>query len=212
MIGLPAAVPLQPDASTARGWLLAELAKPAYAAAQPTPWDRAIEAFLTWFTGLFDPKTSNTPPIALVVAIVIVLAVVVVALLLFGLPRRNRRSAVRALFGDDDRRSADEMRRAAAAAMAREDWALAVLERFRALARGLDERTLVAVFPGTTASGFATTAARAFPAELGELQAAAELFDGVRYADDTATREDALSVLALDDRLAAARPQTLEPV
>ena len=87
-----------------------------------------------------------------------------------------------------------------------------MLERFRALARGLDERTLVAVFPGTTASAFASAAARTFPAEHGELQVAAELFDGVRYADEAATREDALSIFALDDRLAAARPQALEPV
>lgn len=212
MIALPAAVPVQPDAGTARRWLLDELAKPAYAAAQPSPIDRAAQAFLTWFTGLFDVKGSDTPPLALAVAIAIVVAVLVVALLLFGLPRRNRRSTIGSLFGADDRRSAEEMRRAAEAAMGRSDWSLAVLERFRALARGLDERTLVAVFPGTTASGFAAAAARAFPTELQELQAAAELFDGVRYAEEPATREDALSVFALDDRLVAARPQLLEPV
>ncbi|GAA2749524.1 DUF4129 domain-containing protein [Amnibacterium kyonggiense] len=210
MIASPAAVPVQPDAGTARNWLLDELAKPSYAAAQPSPFDRAVQAFLQWFSSLFDPKHSDTPPIALVIALLVVLAVVVVALLLFGLPRRNRRSAAGTLFGADDRRSAAEMRRAADAAMAAGDWSLAVLERFRALARGLDERTLVAVFPGTTATGFAVAAARAFPAELGELQDAAELFDGVRYADEAATREDALSVVALDDRLAAARPQALE--
>jgi hypothetical protein len=212
MTALPAAVPLQPDAGTARRWLLDELAKPAYAAAEPTPIDRAVQAFLTWFTGLFDVHGSNTPPVLLAVAIGLVVAVLVVALLLFGLPRRNRRSTVGALFGADDRRSADEMRRAAEAAMARGDWSLAVLERFRALARGLDERTLVAVFPGTTASAFASAAARRFSAEQAELQTAGELFDGVRYADEQATREDALSIFALDDRLAAARPQTLEPV
>jgi hypothetical protein len=212
MIALPVAVPVQPDAGTARGWLLDELAKPAYAAAEPSPFDRAVQAFLTWFSGLFDVKGSSTPPVLLAIAIAVVVAVLVVALLLFGLPRRNRRSSVRALFGDDDRRSADEMRRAAEAAMSRQDWSLAVLERFRALARGLDERTLVAVFPGTTATAFAAAAARTFPGEHGELQGAAELFDGVRYADEPATREDALSILALDDRLAAARPETLEPV
>ncbi len=212
MIALPAAVPVQPDAGTARGWLLDELAKPAYAAAQPSPIDRAAQAFTTWFASLFDVKGADTPPLALAVAIAIVVAVLVVALLLFGVPRRNRRSTIGSLFGADDRRSAEDMRRAAEAAMTRSDWSLAVLERFRALARGLDERTLVAVFPGTTASGFAATASRAFPAERGELQAAAELFDGVRYADEPATREDALSVFALDDRLAAARPQLLEPV
>ena len=211
MTVLPAAVPVEPDAGTARRWLLDELAKPAYAAAQPTPWDRAVQAFLQWFTGLFDVRGSSTPPILLAIAIAVVVAVLVVALLLFGLPRRNRRSRAGSLFGGDDRRSADEMRRAAEAAVARGDFSLAVLERFRAVARGLDERTLVAVFPGTTASAFAATAARAFPTEHGELQAAAELFDGVRYADETATREDALSVAALDDRLAAARPAALEP-
>ncbi|MGT2425203.1 DUF4129 domain-containing protein [Amnibacterium kyonggiense] len=212
MIASPAAVLVQPDAGTARDWLLDELAKPAYAAAQPSPFDRAVQAFLQWFTSLFDPKTSSTPPIALAIALLVVLAVVVVALLLFGLPRRNRRSTVGSLFGADDRRSAAEMRRASEAAMASGDFAAAVLERFRALARGLDERTLVAVFPGTTATGFAAVAARAFPSELEELRDAAALFDGVRYADEGATREDALSVFALDDRLAAARPQALEPV
>lgn len=212
MIGLPAAVPVQPDADTARRLLLDELAKPAYAAAQPSPIDRAAQAFLTWFNGLFDVKGADAPPLVLAIAIGVVVAVLVVALLLFGLPRRNRRSSVGSLFGADDRRSADEMRRAAEAAKGRGDFSLAVLERFRALARGLDERTLVAVFPGTTASAFAASAARTFPAEHGELQVAAELFDAVRYADDTATREDALSVSALDDRLAAARPQSLETV
>lgn len=209
MIALPAAVPVQPGAGTARRWLLDELAKPAYAAAEPSPFDRAVQAFLTWFTGLFDVTNSSTPPLVLAIAIGVVVAVLVAALLLFGLPRRNRRSTAGSLFGADDRRSADEMRRAAEAAMARGDWSLAVLERFRALARGLDERTLVPVFPGTTATAFAVSAARTFPAEHGELQSAAELFDGVRYADDTATREDALSIFALDDRLAAARPLSL---
>lgn len=212
MILLPVTVPVQPDAGTARRWLLQELAKPAYQAAEPTPLDRAVQGFLDWFTGLFDARNASTPPVLLAVAIGIVVAALVVALLLFGLPRRNRRSRAGALFGDDDRRSAADMRRAAEAAMSRGDWSLAVLERFRALARGLDERTLVSVFPGTTASAFARSATRAFPAEHGELQVAADLFDGVRYADAAASREDALAVAALDDRLAAARPVAMEPV
>ncbi|WP_375388071.1 DUF4129 domain-containing protein [uncultured Amnibacterium sp.] len=206
MIHLPAAVPVQPDAGTARRWLLQELAKPAYQAAEPTPIDRAVQAFLDWFTGLFDVRNADTPPVLLAIAIGLVVVVLVVAVLLFGVPRRNRRSTAGALFGEDDRRSAADMRRAAEAAAARGDWSLAVLERFRALARSLDERTLVAVFPGTTASAFARSAGSAFPAEHAELQAAADLFDGVRYADEQATREDALSVAALDDRLAASRP------
>lgn len=212
MIPLPAAVPVRPDGDTAQQWVLQELAKPPYQAAQPSPFDRAVQALLDWFTSLFDVKGSNTPPLLLGIAILIVVVVLVVALLLFGLPRVNRRSRAGTLFGEDDRRTADKMRRAAEAAMASDDWSLAVLERFRAVARGLDERTLVAVFPGTTASAFTASAARIFPTELGELRAAAELFDAVRYADETATREDAMSVAALDDRIAAARPATIAPV
>jgi hypothetical protein len=211
VIPQPATVPVQPDADTARRWLLEELAKPAYQAAEPTPLDRAVEGFLNWFGSLFDVRTADTPPLLLAVAIGVVVVALVVALLLFGLPRANRRSRAGALFGDDDRRSAADMRRAAAAALAAGDFPLAVLERFRALARGLDERTLVAVVPGPTASAFARVASRAFPAEHGELQVAADLFDGVRYAGDPATREDALMVAALDDRLAAARPAAMEP-
>jgi hypothetical protein len=110
------------------------------------------------------------------------------------------------LFGEDDRRTADELRRSSAAAFAAGDWSTAVLERFRGLARGLDERTVLTVFPGTTADGFARRAAQAFPGETGDLGSAAAVFDDVRYAGRAATREEAEAVAALDDRLAAARP------
>lgn len=212
MIPSPAAVPVRPDAGEASGWLIDELAKPQYAAARPSPFDLAVQAFVDWFTGLFDASGSAAPPVLLAVALGLVAVVLVVALLLFGLPRLNRRSAAGALFGEDDARSAAEIRRAAAAAAARGDFSLAVLERFRAIARSLDERTLVAVFPGTTATGFGRSAAQPFPGEEPALGSAAALFDRVRYDAAVATREDAAGVAALDDRLAAARPVLHDPV
>ena len=211
MIVPPSVVPLVPDGDRARSLLQDELAKQEYAAAQPSLFDRIASGFLDWFTGLFDADRSGAPPVLLTVALIVLVVVVVVALLLFGLPRINRRSSAAALFGEDDRRTADELRRAAQAALTRGDFQLAVLERFRALARSLDERTLVQVFPGTTAVAFARAAAGRFEDERQRLAAAAALFDGVRYDDRPATREDAASVGALDDRLAAARPQ-LDPV
>lgn len=212
MIALPVAIPVTPDGDRARGLLLDELAKAPYAAARPSLFDRAAQAFLDWFTGLFDASRSGAPPVLLAVALGVLVALVVVALLLFGLPRLNRRSTVAGLFGEEDRRAADELRRAAEAAFAAGDWSLAVLERFRAVARGLDERTVVAVFPGTTAAAFARRAGEAFEAESPALRGAAALFDGVRYAGRAATRDDAASVAGLDDRLAAARPRLPEPV
>lgn len=204
---LPASVPLQPGGDQARQWLAQELAKAPYQAARPTLFDTVSQAILQWFQSLFTSKTAVAPPVLLVAALVVVAAVVIAALVLFGVPRLNRRSrVVGSLFGDDDRRTADELRRSASAAFAAGDWSTAVLERFRGLARGLDERTVLTVFPGTTAVGFATRAGRAFPAEQAALTAAAGSFDDVRYADRPATREQAEAIAGLDDRLFAARP------
>jgi hypothetical protein len=204
---IPLGVPVHPGGDEARRWLQEELAKAPYQAARPTPFDIVSQAILQWFQSLFTSKTSVAPPVLLVAALVVVVAVVVVALVLFGVPRLNRRSRIGgSLFGDDDRRTADELRRSAAAALAAGDWSTAVLERFRGLARGLDERTVLTVFPGTTASGFATRAARAFPGEQAALADAAAVFDDVRYAGRAATRAQAEAIGALDDRLVAARP------
>jgi hypothetical protein len=198
---------VQPGGDQARQWLEQELAKAPYQAAKPTPFDIVAQAVLQWFQSLFTSKTSVAPPVLLVAALVVVVALLVVALVLFGVPRLNRRSRMATgLFGDDDRRTADELRRSAAAASAAGDWSTAVLERFRGLARGLDERTVLTVFPGTTATGFARRAAQAFPDRQPELDAAAAVFDDVRYAGRAAKRAEAEAVAALDDRLAAAHP------
>ena len=204
---LPGAVPVQPGGDQARQWLVQELAKAPYQAAKPTPFDIVAQAVLQWFQSLFTSKTSVAPPVLLVAALIVVVALIVVALVLFGVPRVNRRSrGGGGLFGEDDRRTADQLRRSSAAALAAGDWSTAVLERFRGLARGLDERTVLTVFPGTTATGFARRAAQAFPGEQRELESAAAVFDDVRYAGRPATRGEAESVAALDERLSAARP------
>jgi hypothetical protein len=214
MTRLPLAVPVQPDGDEARRWLLDELAKQPYQASRPTPIDLLAQAFFEWLGNLFRNQGDPTPTVLLVVALAIVVALVVVALLLFGIPRANRRShaAAAGLFGEDDRRTAAELRAAARAALDAGDFSLAVLERYRALARGLDERTLVTLSPGTTADALARQAAGVFPAEATELAAAADAFDGIRYAGRPGTREQADRVAGLDDRLAAARPRLPEPV
>jgi hypothetical protein len=214
MTGLPVAVPVQPDGDEARRWLLDELAKQPYQASRPTPIDLLAQAFFDWLGSLFRNQGDPTPTVLLVVAVTVVVALVVVALLLFGIPRANRRSRGPAagLFGEDDRRTAAELRAAARAASAAGDHSLAVLERYRALARDLDERTLVALFPGTTADAFARQASGIFPAEAAELAAAADAFDGIRYAGRAGTREQADRVAGLDDRIATARPRLPEPV
>lgn len=210
---IPFTVPVTPGGDEARRWLVDELAKAPYQAARPNLFDLVAQAIVTFFADLFTAKGSSAPDVLLIVGLLVLVAIVVTALLLFGLPSRNRRSTgAGSLFGDEDRRTADDLRRAAAAARKAGDWSLAVLEGFRAVARGLDERTVVAVFPGTTATGFAQAAAGAFEAERGALAGAATAFDGVRYGGGEGTREQADEIAALDARLAAARPRLPEPV
>ncbi|MDM4762707.1 DUF4129 domain-containing protein [Galbitalea sp. SE-J8] len=210
--GDPSVPPLAPDADEARRWVLDELSRSEYVRAQPSWFDRFAKWLGDVLASLRPDGAGGLPGLGWLVLLLVVAAAIVVALLVFGVPRLRRRSALRgALFGERDERSADDIRRSAADAAAAGDHALAVAEAFRAIARALTERTLVAVLPGTTAHGFADRAGRVFPAEAGELAAAAAAFDGVRYLGrrgDAATYE---SIRALDVRLQRASPRLDSP-
>jgi hypothetical protein len=207
-------VPVDPDAPQAREWLLDELSKAPYQAAKPTALDLLAQQVAKWFGDLFDwlanaggPGGRATAPVGLVVVLAVVVAIVVVAFLIYGLPRLNRRSGVTgALFGDDDDRDSAAMRGAAERAAADGDYTTAIAELFRAIARGLAERSLVTTFPGTTAREFARRAGTIFPASAAPLAEAARSFDGVRYLDQTGTAAEWDAMLALDGSLRAAKP------
>lgn len=199
--------PLEPDADTARDLLLDELSKIEYAQAQPTWFDLLTQAIVEWFSSLRFGGGGGFPLGVVVVLLGIVIAAVLVALLIYGLPRWRRRSRVSDdLFGERDARTAREIRQDAAAAAARGDWSSAIADRYRAIARSLDERTLAALLPGTTAHAVARQGARAFPDAGTELEAAADLFDGVRYLDHPGDQAGYELVRALDDRLVSTAP------
>lgn len=205
-------VPVDPDAPEAREWILRELSGPEYEAARPTLFDRVSQAIWDWLSSLTFGGADGPPVLPLVVVGVLLLVALLLAFLIYGMPRLNRRSvADRELFGEHDERDAAAIRRAAADAAAREDWTLASVEAFRALARGLAERTLVTVSPGTTAHGLAERAARSFPDAAGELRWSADLFDGVRYLGHAGDRAGYERVSALDARLRSARPAVADP-
>jgi hypothetical protein len=213
-LSLPLDVPVDPDAPEARDWLLDELSKQQYQAAQPSFIDLLAQQILEWLSDLIDwlfgrgaggPQTDV--PLWLLAILIPVVIILVLAFLLYGLPRLNRRSAVTgALFGDDDARDAASMRRAAERAAAAGDHTTAIAELFRAIARGLAERTLVATFPGTTAREFSRRASIVFPADADALNTAALDFDGVRYLGAAGTPEQWNAMVALERRLRTARP------
>ena len=198
-------VPVEPDAPDARERLLDELSDPAYAESQPSWFDLLSQAVLDWLSSLRLAEGDGVPALALLIGGLLLAAAIAAAILIYGVPRWRARSGVGVeLLGDRDRRTARQLRRDAERWAAAGDWARAIADRYRAVARALDERTLVAALPGTTAHGFAGAAGRVFPAEAAALEAAADRFDGVRYLDRPGTADDYALVRALDDRLEAA--------
>ncbi|MBT1666959.1 DUF4129 domain-containing protein [Curtobacterium flaccumfaciens] len=199
------------DPDEARRLLERELERSAYDGARPTWWDRASRSFLDWLgslraDGIDSPTAART---ALVIAIVVLVAVVVLVVVARGLPRRRARAGdgdTGGVFDADDLRSARELLEAAQAAVRRADWSAAVLDGFRAIARGLGERDLVPDVPGATARTIATRGAVPFPASAGALDAAATAFDAVRYLGAEAGEAAALRVLDTERTVRQARP------
>lgn len=207
MIGT-SALPVVPDGDEARRWAERELDKATYNIAEPNVIDRAARAVAEFFEGLLggDVPTNWGGALALVLAVVIV-AIIAAAFIIWGRPRVEARSARSALdlFGEDERRTAAELRRDASARAAAADWDQAIILRFRALARGLDERGIVEPAPGATVHAFARAAARALPAESERLAHAAAMFDDVRYLRRPGTQAAYDRVASADDAAQLAR-------
>lgn len=200
--------PLTPSGDEARRWAEQELSNPVYAAARPTVFDQVAAAIRDFFANLFRVSPGGVWGwwIAAFVAIVVVL-LIIGAFLIWGRSRtvaQTRRASD--LFGDVEERTAAQLRRAADAAAARAAWDEAVVLRFRALARGLDERDVVHTAPGATAHGFARAAGRRIPSAAVALETAATAFDDVRYLRRPGTPDLYARVVAAETAAAGASP------
>ncbi|GCD21670.1 DUF4129 domain-containing protein [Cellulomonas algicola] len=203
-------VPVQPDAETAREWARDELARPEYHR-QPSLLQRVLE----WLREQLDSVPSLGLPdgVALTVAVVAGVALVLGVLWFVGPVRRSRTRARTGavVLSVDDRRTAEQLRAAADAAAAAGDWHLAVLERFRAVVRGLEERTVLDERPGRTAHEAVSAAAQRLPGLVADLRTAGDLFDDVAYGDVRADADDDRRLRELDRRVRATRPTTAAP-
>ncbi|HEV7811541.1 MAG TPA: DUF4129 domain-containing protein [Leifsonia sp.] len=201
------AVPVDPEIDEAREWLLRELARPPYRAAEPSWFDRLASLFWDWLTNLLGSGIGASQSLIWGFVLLVLVAGLVAAYLVYGPPRRNRRSRVPgALFGNDDDRDAATIRSAAEGAAAAEEWPLAIEEMFRAIARGLAERAVLSTTPGTTASGFALRARDYFPALDRELRSSAAVFDDVRYLDRPGSAAQFAQVAGLERELRSRTP------
>ena len=205
------AIPLIPDGDGARELAEKELAKPEYQAAKPTLIDQWARAVIDWIIGLFTPQNAvDLGPWAAIVIGAVLVAALIAVLLIWGRPRRSRaRPTGSVLLGATDDRTAAQLRADADRAARAEDWAEAIVLRYRATARSLIERDLIAPAPGATAQTIAREAATPFPGEREALHAAAVAFDEVRYLGRTGTADQYLAMAGTDDRVRALRPQAL---
>lgn len=198
-------VPVDPDAETARHWAEAELADPIYHQGQSL-----LDRVLEWFQEFLDEAQRSAANVDVGTASLALGAVLVVAVALVltytGPVRRARRARAEQLVFEDDTRTAAEIRASADAFAADGRWSEAVLERFRALLRSLEERAILAERPGWTADEAAREAGAALPGCAADLRRASRLFDDVRYGDGTGTAADDTWLRGLDDTVRAARP------
>ena len=206
-----AAIPLIPDGDGARELAEKELSKPEYQEAKPTLIDQWARAVIDWLIDLLTPQHAvDLGPWAAIVIGALLVAALVAVLLIWGRPRRSRTGTTGAvLLGSADDRTAAQLRADADRAAREGDWAEAIVLRYRATARSLIERDLIAPAPGATAQTIAREATVPFPAEGEALHAAAVAFDDVRYLGHPGSTAQYRALAETDDRLRALRPQAL---
>ncbi|HZI98449.1 MAG TPA: DUF4129 domain-containing protein [Actinomycetales bacterium] len=204
-----ASVPVDPDRATGRRWLADELAEPVYDAAEPGLLERAV----TWlWERLSDLEIPEGPGggIGLALLALGVLLVVAVVVARVGPARRAARVRTGEVFADAVH-SADAHRSSADSHAALGEWDLAVRERFRAVVRSLEERTVLDPRPGRTADEAAREAATALPGLAADLVRGALVFDDVWYGGRPATAAHDATLRALDAAVGGARPVLVAP-
>ena len=203
---LLADVPVTPGADEARRWAVQELSKKVYQDARPglgqTVWDWIISTLTAFLSGLKSLGSNAGVLILLGLAVLVIVAAVVLIR-----PRLNRRARTMAdVFNANTILTAAAHRALAAAAAQNDDWANAVMERFRAIARAGEERDVVAAAPGLTAEEVAGALGNGFPDQAAALHRAATTFNTVRYGHVQATPAMAADLEATDAAMAAAAP------
>jgi Domain of unknown function (DUF4129) len=195
--------PLDPSGDDARAELRRELLHPEYHQ------QNLIQEILGWLVrkvGQGVDRAGQSSPLSTLMAMLILVGLVVVLVWLASRAQRTAREK-------DDQRAvlteevvtADELRARAEAALAAGRFEEAVVEGFRAVAVRQVERGRLSDTPGATAHEVADALAREYPALADRVRGSAGVFDEVRYGDRPATREQAASVLALDDDLVVRR-------
>jgi hypothetical protein len=195
--------PLHPSGDEARSKLRRELLHPEYHQ------QNLLQEIVNWLQrkigGGLD-RASHTPPLSTFMAMVVLVLIVATLVWLVSRARRTAQEKdERQAVLTEELVTADELRARADAALEAGRFEEAVVEGFRAVAARQVERGRLTDTPGATAHEVAEALAREYAAMADDVHRSARLFDEVLYGDRPATREQAESVLALDDGLLVRR-------
>jgi hypothetical protein len=198
-----AAVPIQPDRGQARDWAVQELSGRVYQEARPGLGERVLQ----WIWDLINSAevAVGAPPLAaLLVLVGVVAAVTTYALRRSGGLHPTARRKTTAVL-PVRHTTAAEHRAAAQRHAAAQEWGPAVVERFRAIARELEERALLSPQPGRTAVEVARDGGAALPDLASDLLTAARSFNDVSYGRLSVDESTERALRELDERLRTAR-------
>jgi hypothetical protein len=192
-----------------------ELEKQIYHRDDPSVVERILDRINEWIDSLTrtvagaGQQGGSGGWVALTVILVLLVLVVVAIMWRLGAVR-GAAVRKRTLLADEPM-TAKDYRAAAERHAAAGEWAEAIRERLRAVARDLEERVILDPRPGRTADELAAEAGAALPDLAQELAAAVRVFDDVWYGDRPGTAEGYAQLTRLDERVEAARPRPLEP-
>lgn len=203
-------VPVDPDAAEAARWAEAELADPVYHERQSLL-ERAVTWVLEQLQNARVVVTGVDPRVAALVVAALVVVAGVIALLVAGPVGRARRAQRSAEVFGSDTRTAAELLASADAFATQGRWSEAVLDRFRAMLRALEERALLDERPGRTAHEAAEEAGTRLPSRAEDLRRAGRLFDDLCYGDAAAGPEDDVWLRHVHEQVAATRAVELGP-
>jgi hypothetical protein len=196
------------DRAAARDEARRELAKPMYHRHDPSLIQRAYDKVMSWLGDLLE-RTGSAMGWwgALVIGL---LLIGIIALVLYRTGRAGRRHAESGMFlTHAPPLTADGHRRRAAEFAGSGQWAEAVREQLRAIARDLEERAFIDPRPGRTATELAMDGGAAMPTARADLRLAADTFNRIWYGGDAAGRDDYDALVRVDNVIRHSRPGTI---
>jgi len=181
-----------------------ELNKPIY------PKGSAAEQFADWVNELIYrllQKTASIPGgwITTTVLLILLAVAVAVAIRIARRTMRTNRGGDYLLF-ETAQLTAAQHRATAQSYAAEGNWAAAIRHRLRAVARQLEETSILDPAPGRTANELARDAGAALPHLVGELSQAATAFNDVTYGEQPGTQGAYQMIADLDDHLRSRSP------